>query len=509
MNTLLEIAMAIRRLFRRSAVFGLTFLVALSLYAQPKTLIILHTNDLHAAFMPHEALWVHATPKPLIGGFAELAYVADSVRKAVGPAIMLDAGDVMTGNPITERLYAGASGGALFEMMNRIHYDAWCIGNHDFDISQDNLRAITRIVTFPTLSANIVDDHGKFPVGNVPWTILNKGGLRIGVIGLISSDLYNLVSQKNLTGIRVLAPVETMQHYIDELSPRTDLLIALTHEGVDDDSVLAEGVHGLNIIVGGHSHTRLPVPKIVNGVVIVQTGSYCENLGELTVTVEHHTVVNYHGKLIRLWKHASLPVSPVSQLADSMQREIDKDFSEVLGKLEDDWKRGEGQTAIGTFVADAQRNAAAADVGFMNDYGIRRDVPAGPITKKTLFEVLPFRNTLVTFSLTGEQLRSIMEYNIAKHPHIQIAGMSGKWRRFPDGSIRFVSITVNGNPLDEQREYSCAASDYFVGEAQRYLGLEVHRPIYLSHTVFEVVAAAVRKAGTIDAVVNYPIEQVH
>ena len=76
-----------------------------------------------------------------------------------------------------------------------------------------------------------------------------------------------------LVGIQVLSPVETAQKFIDELRPKTDLIIALTHEGVDDDSVLAMNVHGLNVIVGGHSHTRLKKPKLINGVIIVQTGS--------------------------------------------------------------------------------------------------------------------------------------------------------------------------------------------------------------------------------------------
>jgi 2',3'-cyclic-nucleotide 2'-phosphodiesterase (5'-nucleotidase family) len=272
---------------------------------------------------------------------------------------------------------------------------------------------------------------------------------------------------------------------------------------------MAEEVHGLNIIVGGHSHTRLPKPKVVNGVIIVQTGSNAENLGELTISVENHVVTGYNGKLIRLWPHHNLPPSPVSELADSMQREIDKDFSEVLGTLKGDWKRGEGQTAIGTFLAEAQSSAAGAVVGFMNNYGIRRDVPAGPVTKKMIFEVLPFRNTLVTFSLTGKQLRGIMEFNIAKNPHIQIAGMSGTWKQLSDGGVRFTSIIIGGNELDDEMTYPCAASDYLVGEARRYLGIELPQPIFLRQTVFESIVAAVRREGSIMPAVKYHIEQVH
>jgi len=91
------------------------------------------------------------------------------------------------------------------------------------------------------------------------------------------------------------------------LHPQTDLLIALTHQGVDEDSILAMKVQGLDVIVGGHSHTRLKHPKIVNGVLIVQTGSDCENLGVLDLKLEKHHVISYDGSLIQLWYNAARP----------------------------------------------------------------------------------------------------------------------------------------------------------------------------------------------------------
>jgi 5'-nucleotidase/UDP-sugar diphosphatase len=497
-----------RRIRRTAAALLLVALaVAAPLAAQPRSLTILHTNDMHASFMPHEALWVRTTPKPMIGGFTELAFVADSIRKSGGPVLMLDAGDVMTGNPITERIYQNASGGALFAMMNMIGYDAWCPGNHDFDISQANLRALAAIAKFPAVCANVVDDRNGYPVGNRPWVVIERGGLRIGVIGLMSQELYSLVNQNNLTGIRVLPPAETLQRFIRELDPQTDLLIALTHEGVEEDSLLATEVTGLDIIVGGHSHTRLKNPKLVNGVIIVQTGSNAENLGALHVTVENDRVTAYDGALIPLWAGKQRPASPLSHLADSLQTEIDKEYSEVIATLKDGWTRADGQSGVGTFIAEAQRTAAGADVGFMNNYGIRRDVPAGPLTKKTLFEVLPFRNILTTFQLSGKELRALMVYNIRKRPAIQIAGMSGRWKAGPDGTPVFLSILVGGKPLDDGAMYRCAASDYLVGEAKRYLGVEVRQPAFLQQTVFAAVEGAVRAAGTLTPQVLYTIER--
>ena len=475
---------------------------------QPKSLTILHTNDLHAAFVPHEALWVKQSPKPHIGGFAELAFTIDSIKHGSRAILLLDAGDVMTGDPISDQVYAGAAGGALFEMMNRMGYDAWEIGNHDLDISQGNLRALTQVAKFPTLCANITDTAGGFPLGNMPYVILKRGGLSIAVIGLMSQELYNLVNQNNLLGIRVLSPIETAQQYIDEVRPSADLVIALTHEGVAEDSALAASVHGLNVIVGGHSHTRLVHPKRVNGVLIVQAGANAEYLGELQIKVDSGAIASASGRLIPLWAGRSRPSSPVSALADSFQTVIDQEYSEVIANLRGDWIRSYGQSAIGTFLAEAQRVGAGADVGFMNDHGIRRDIPAGPLTKKMLFEIIPFRNTLVTFQLSGVQLHDIMVYNIEHRPAIQIAGMSGTYKRKPDGGVDFLSITIGGRALEPRRTYTCAASDFFVGDSKQYLGQEIPRTVDLRATVFEVVLTALRAEGDVTPRIDYPIDEL-
>ncbi|HSQ77000.1 MAG TPA: metallophosphatase, partial [Bacteroidota bacterium] len=284
-----------------AAVMAALSCLGLSACAQPSTLTILHTNDMHATFVPREAAWVKGSPKPMVGGFKQLEYTINSYRKDPDKVLLLDAGDVMTGNPITERVFRGAQGGALFEMMNLMGYDAWCVGNHDLDVSQENLAGLVKIAGFPTTSANLVKGKDLFPQGNQPYVLLERGGVRIGIIGVMSQELYGLVIQTNLTGIRVLSPAETVQRYIDELDPKTDLLIALTHQGATDDSILAANVEGLDLIVGGHSHTRLQSPLVVNGVYILQAGSNTENLGVADLVVENDRIARIDGKLVQLW----------------------------------------------------------------------------------------------------------------------------------------------------------------------------------------------------------------
>ncbi|MGB2867301.1 MAG: bifunctional UDP-sugar hydrolase/5'-nucleotidase [Bacteroidota bacterium] len=489
---------------RHLLAFGLFLATGLS---QPKTLTILHTNDIHASFVPHEAFWMRQTPKPLIGGFNELYAAVDSIRK-LRATLVLDAGDVMTGNPISNIVYKGAEGGALYELMSRIGYDAACPGNHDFDISRANFQRLTAVARYPIISANLVDQEGKFSLNMAAYTVLEKDGLKIGLIGVMSDEFYSLVSKKSSAGLKVLSPVETVQKLIDQLDPQTDLLIAISHEGVQEDSILAARTKGLDIIISGHSHTRINKPKIVNGVIIVQTGSNCENLGVLDVTVEKDQVTSSNGMLLPLWYNGARPASPLSGLIDSMKQQIDKDYQEVIGTLKEDWKRRNGETAIGNFIADAQREAAGADVGFMNNSGIRKDLAAGPVTRRDVFEVLPFANTLVTFPLTGAQVRTMVLHEIQTGPAIQTSGIKCEWRKNPKGDVEILRLEVNGAPVEDAKTYQGAASDYMVGEAKRYLGFDVTDVTQLDQSVFSSIEQKVRKEKVLTTTIEGRIKEV-
>jgi 2',3'-cyclic-nucleotide 2'-phosphodiesterase (5'-nucleotidase family) len=476
--------------------------------AQPKTITILHTNDIHASFFPHEAFWIKDSPKPLIGGFNELSYAIDSLRYVKKWTLLLDAGDVMTGNPITEYVYKGASGGTLFEMMNIIGYDAWTPGNHDFDISVANLKKLTEIARFTTTSANILDTNNTYPVNNTRYVIFEKDGMKIGIIGLMSSDFYILVNKSISQGIKILSPIEIIQRLVDTLSSQTDLLIALTHQGLEDDLLLARNVRGLNIIIGGHSHTRLRYPKIVNGVVILQTGSNCENLGILDVTVENHRIVRYNGELLPLWYNSARGRTPLSLFIDSIKRSIDNDYAKVIAVLKTDWIRSRSESGVGNFIADAQCEAVGADVGFMNSSGIRKNMLAGPITKRDLFEILPFRNLLMKFELTGKQIRSIVEFYINERSGIQTSGIKCEWERKLDGSIKFSTFLINGTPLDENKIYTGAANDYMMGEAKKYLGIEMPKLTSANVTMFAVVENKLLEMKEVKSVIEHRIKHV-
>jgi 5'-nucleotidase/UDP-sugar diphosphatase len=503
------------KVFKRAILLFLTgqLLSFYSLTAQPKTITILHTNDMHAGFLPHEATWIQATPKPTIGGIKELAWTIDSLRKVHHTTFLLDAGDVMTGTPISEYVYQGVAGGALFAMMNDIGYDVWTIGNHDLDISQENLRGLMGIAKFPTISANLTDSTGQLILGNKPYVIIERDGMKIGVIGIMSRDLFQLTNTNNLKGLMVGSPVATAQKYVDSLQSKTDLIVALTHEGVDDDSVLAASTHGINVIIGGHSHTRLKTPKSINGVLVCQTGSNCEYVGELNLTVENHSVVSSDGKLIPLWTSHQSSDSPVAKLVDDVKQAIDKDFNEVIGSLVADWKRNSrGESNIGDFIADAICQTANAQVGITNSSGIRKDQSSGPIRKVDLFEIMPFRNIVCTFTINGKDLREFSERYMLSlidgRSPLQLSGLTCVWKRI-DGKPTIVTLNAAGKEIADDQSYLCATSDFVVNQGDKYLGFQPQHVQYLSATVYQAMVDKVRHDKTINSQIEDRFKEQH
>jgi 5'-nucleotidase/UDP-sugar diphosphatase len=482
-------------------------LLVLPVLSQPKQITILHTNDMHASFLPHEASWVRTIPKPLVGGFNELAFAVDSIRKVKSATLLLDAGDLMTGNPITDRVFKGAEGGGLVEMMNRIGYEGWTPGNHDFDISYANFRKLASIAKFPVFTANLVDDKSGRPITKKEYIIVKKNGLKIGIFGLMSKEYYNLVSVNSAKGVKLHSYLAEAKKMIDLLRPQTDLVIALTHMGVDDDSVLAVSVKGLDVIIGGHSHTRLRKPKYINGVIIAQAGSNSENLGVLDLTVENKAVTTWDGSLDQLWYHPDRK-TVVTALVDSFNMEIKKEYDQVIGTWVSESKSDESEAGLGAFLAAAQRDGAHADLGFMNNGGIRKRLSPGPITKQDLFEVIPFRNLLMKFNLTGKQVHDIARHYLKGRPGIVISGLSCEWTKDASGNIEILKLLVNGKPVDESATYTGAANDYLMGEAKRYLGIEVPQLTYTNKTVFNVVEKRVRELKNVEAKADKPFKEI-
>ena len=455
----------------------LCLISASSLFAGDGELVILHTNGIHGAFLPREARWLDS--RPMIGGFGPLSGALKIERASDQPILLLDAGDFMTGNPITDLEVNGAIGGAMLEFFDLLNYDLITLGNHEFDVSTLNAKRLAATSKIPIVSANIrhVVFHQQESLELLTdegWKIFSVDGIRVGVIGLVMEDLTESISRVGNEDLRISPPVEEVRTAVEQIDPKTDLIVLLTHQGIDADRNLAEQLEGVDVIVGGHSHTRIDPPEITNNVIIVQAGAYCLYLGKLWLKVEDDEVVDYEGKLIPLWVDSLQATPEVAALVKLYQDTLEHEFGKTLLTLDEDWIAASyEESTLGSWLADRLREYGNGDFAVINSGGIRKDLLKGPLRVMDIREMLPFSNRVVSFTCTGEQLQKLVETNAIagasrSNEILQVSGLSYKIIR---STGQPTQILVNGKPLDPNKTYKGISIDYVaISHPDRYFG---------------------------------------
>ncbi|UOQ65316.1 bifunctional metallophosphatase/5'-nucleotidase [Hymenobacter volaticus] len=257
-------------------------------------LVILHTNDMHSRIEPFPD---NAAQYAGMGGMAHRASLIKQVREQEPNVLLLDSGDIWQGTP-----YFNFFMGELeYKLMSEMKYDASTLGNHDFDNGLEGLQKQLPNATFPFLIANY-DFSGTILAGRFqPYKVFEKAGHRIGVFGL-GIEMAGLVADKNFGATKYLDPIATAKEMVAKLRgpEKCDLVICLSHLGYKyqgakvDDFKLAAGAPGIDLILGGHTHTFLDKPDVVAGAnghqtLINQVGWSGINLGRLDYTFERGT----------------------------------------------------------------------------------------------------------------------------------------------------------------------------------------------------------------------------
>ena len=472
-----------------------------SVDVRPGQLVIAHTNDLHAHYEPNRANWIEGEPN--IGGFAAIGGHVAALHEEHGDdrVLVLDGGDVMTGTPLMEFEVRGARGGAMLDLMETAGMDAWVLGNHEFDIGFDHISRIVSASQVPVLSANLdaTDGSGAPAIMGVQdHTIFERNGLRVGVFGLTTTSLGRLTASGAAARMDVRGLAEVAREQVAVLEPQVDLVIALTHVGLEEDKALADEVEGIDLIVGGHSHTSLVEPVRVDDTWIVQAGCYARQLGVVELTVESGRIVNFNAELRDLHPDTAPAHPPSARLEKTWSERVANHFGAVIGRVEGgvlDREYG-AESPLGRWAADTVRLAADADIGVYNPGGLRADIVEGPLTRGALYNVFPFGNAVVSFEVSGAQLVGLLLKNASAelaqdHPVMQLSGVTATWR-VRAGVPDLMEIKVGGEPLAPEATYTMATNSYIAGQWRYNLGFEPHDVTQLEQTIFQ---AAMARAG--------------
>ena len=484
---------------------------------KPGELLLLHTNDLHGHFLPERAKWLEG--EPAIGGFQAIDAWVNRAEAEWGEdrVLLLDGGDLLTGTPLTDLEVRGFYGGAMLEFLEAIGYDAWVVGNHEFDKGFENAARMVQASAIPALSSNLLGVEGGTTAieGLQESIVLDVAGIRVGLIGATTSGLTHLASAETMKNIDLREPIETVQAQIDALDAETDILVVLSHIGLDADRRLAAGVTGLDVIVGGHSHTPMQEAEQVNGTWIVQAGSYGRSIGQAVVSVTDDAVTGFDWDLHDLTA-AAVPEGTseeVSALVTQYEERLTAEFGQVVGEALDSLGRSyDGPSTLGNWITDTLRTQTGAHIGLYNAGGIRSDLAKGPITKGDLFQIFPFSNAVVTFEISGSELLGILLRNVqsavdGSHGSMQLSGAQMTWR-MKMGVPEAVSITVGDAPLDPGAIYTVATNTYVVDQAEKYLpGADPKNVVEKGMTVFDAALGAV-KEGPVSVDSVFRLQQV-
>src|SRR3989442_13768516 len=363
--------------------------------------------DFHGGLAPRAWPWSNGRA---VGGAAALKVWVDSVAGGGRCArLRVDAGDEMQGTPISNFSYGRAS----IEALNAFGLDAAAIGNHEFDWSVDTLQARMKDARYPFVSANITDSTGTArPEWAEPWTLVQRNGVKVAVIGLTTTSTPTTPAPRNVRGLAFGDGAIAIQRELRCARGAADFVVVLAHEGAVCDSGACRGAildvaRGLDsasvdLIVAGHTHRV--VSTVVNGIPVVEAGSSGGAVGVVDFVRAGSRGREGRVRIDTPYVDRVPPDPALTARVARFQRAVDSVTSRPVGALRYALRREGGEYGLGRLLADAYRNIVRADVGLVNNGGIRTELPAGGGAYGGLFAATPVHKLLVPLAAPGPGL---------------------------------------------------------------------------------------------------------
>ncbi len=489
---------------------------------QPVRVTFLHTSDIHSRLYEYN-FTPSFTDNELgladglgpYGGLAEMAYVLKRERARAGRVLHLDSGDCFQGAVVFNQF----AGEAEFRAMSAAGLDAAVVANHEFDAGAANLATQGATwASFDMLAANYDFADSDLPFATeledlvLPSRMVDLDGLRVGIIGMGNiSSLNSIYDQSNSMGIRVIEPGEAIPDEAAKLRGLgADIIVVLSHLGLETDIENAKLYPDIDLILGGHNHIALDPPLVVineatgKRVPIVHSGAFAKFVGRLDIVVQDGAILSTDYQLFPI--DGTVPEDPdVAEILIEYKEKIDYDLKldQIIGYAETDLTRygsTGGDSMLGNLSAEAMRfyPGVETEIALTNTLGIRADVPAGDITLDTLFNSMPFDNTITTMFLSGREVQELLDYATERstergcESQVQVAGI-----RFTMNCEDAVAqdILINGAPLSTEGTYELATNNYIAHGGSGFEVLErnttqIDTGISIRDVVMQSISAA-------------------
>lgn len=379
---------------KKIVIFIFVFLLIITSFSAEFS--IFFTNDTHGRVLAAK------DRNEMKGGAAYLSSLYKKLKEKNKDNILVDAGDIFDGAYINDNF----KGEPQIKVMNAMGYDIYVPGNHDFSFGLDVLKDYTEKASFQTLCTNLVDNN-TYSSYFKPYIIKEIFGLKVGFIGLILEKTKNTFDYKIKKKIDILDPLVVGKNWIKYLREKEncDLIILITHLGYDTDQVIARELKP-DFIIGGHSHTTLTIEKKIGDTVIMQAGSYYRNLGHLTLNIENKKLESYKYRLYSVSSKYSEPDPEIVRILEPYEKEVKGKMDEKIFHLSEPLKTRpyKQNNKLYLFLCRNFEKATDADLALLNTKGIRESLPAGDITRRDIYNTLPFGNQAVKAKIKGYYL---------------------------------------------------------------------------------------------------------
>jgi 2',3'-cyclic-nucleotide 2'-phosphodiesterase (5'-nucleotidase family) len=405
-----------------------------------------------------------------VAGAAYLAAMIKAERsKNPTGTVLLSAGDMFQGTCESN----GCQGAPVIEMMNELKFDAMALGNHEFDWGMTVFNRMRKKAAFPFLAANIVNKKEMPLPGIRSHRIVQRNKVKVAVIGIATPDTKYTTKPDNVKDLDFLKPELVLPRLIKTVRDQgASVVIVLSHLGERDDKLLASAVPGIDVIVGGHSHTAISKPlEPGNGTIIVQAGYNGLYLGVLELLIDAQTgrATGFTdrsglkrvsaGPEDKTDRKTALLIKPC---VDKTKRELDKPVGDTCVNLVTSLKE---ETNFGNLITDAMREASGAQIAVHNSGGIRTKISEGKITRRDACNAFPYDNHLVIMDLTAAELKELLNQSgkdVKEKGIMQLSGVKVTYDRSKLPGDPYVKATVDGEDLDKKKNktYRVVTNDF-------------------------------------------------
>ncbi len=441
-----------------------------------KKLTLLHSNDLHGDFTAQQV------DDRLLGGVSRLSGYVQKVRREEEHVLYTISGDMFQGSLIDSE-YKGVS---TIEIMNMLTPDVATLGNHEIDYGIGHLLFLEKCARFPIINANlyIKDSHTRLFRSHM---ILEVGGMRVLFIGILTEEV--LAKAKKEAHIGALVDVHEAAAEVGRIcdSYRTediDFTVLLTHIGFDADKDLAallDPSWGVDLIIGGHSHTLMEQPCMVAGIPIVQAACGTDQIGRFDIVVDtcRNAIDHFTWQLVPIDEEHCPRDTALEAVLNRYQEATDKKYSRYITRFGDTYThpRRDRETGLGKLFTDILQDSLGLDLMLFGSGSLRRE-HMGPIVEyRDLVEMLPYDETVVQVVLTGAQLRTALEHIF--RPEALAEGAHSEFYQFSAGlqfqldrkQQRVTEILFRGKPIDDSQLFRVGLQDFHFKNIKDFLGL--------------------------------------